>query len=71
MAVIQLTSDTLSIEYQRVSRASSGGLLGDISGSAAADGVDANGNDSSVEGEQVVRCDISVKGFHLQVYCES
>ena len=25
------------------------------------------GNDSAVEGKQMVRCDINVKGFHLQV----
>lgn len=60
MAVIQLTSDTLSIENQRAN--GRGGAIGDFSGS------DGDGGDFSLEGEQVVRCDISVKGFHLQVY---
>lgn len=61
VAVIQLTSDTLSIEYQKGDGEESAPLA------AAAVGAPGIGGDSSVEGEQVVRCDISIKGFHFQV----
>lgn len=67
--MIQLTSDTLSIEYQRAGGV--GGGNGDLAGSGdgklgLSKSVDIGGESLS-EGEQVVRCDISVKGFHLKV----
>lgn len=76
VAVIQLSSDTLSIEYQRQGVAGDGGGTSMGSGAETAGGVTAEvggsfPSSSSMEGEQVVRCDISIKGFHLQVkYCE-
>lgn len=61
VAVIQLTSDTLSIEYQKGDGEEATPIA------AAAGGAPRIGGASSVEGEQVVRCDISIKGFHFQV----
>lgn len=68
--MIQLTSDTLSIEYQREAGSSSSPGVASrsaVAGLAAVGNIGAIGTDSSVEGEQVVRCDINIKGFHLQV----
>lgn len=71
VAVIQLSSDTLSIEYQRRGTGEDGGGAETVGGGmetktgAGNEGV--GDSPSSVEGEQVVRCDISIKGFHLQV----
>lgn len=61
VAVIQLTSDTLSIEYQK----GDGEGLTPLAGAAGV--APGTGGAFSVEGEQVVRCDISIKGFHFQV----
>lgn len=69
VAVIQLSSDTLSIEYQKQGTAGGGGggkIIGGGLGASAAAATE-GGSASSVEGEQSVRCDISIKGFHLQV----
>lgn len=73
VAVIQLSSDTLSIEYQKQGVAGDGGgakMIGggtDAAARATTEGGGGSPSSSSVEGEQVVRCDISIKGFHLQV----
>lgn len=73
VAVIQLSSDTLSIEYQKRGAAGDGGgakIIGlgtEATAGAATDGGIGSPTSSSVEGEQVVRCDISIKGFHLEV----
>ena len=53
VAVIQLSSDTLSIEYRKRGSETSASTM--------------DGGDSSTEGEQLVRCDINVMGLHLQV----
>ncbi|CAN0370045.1 unnamed protein product [Pylaiella littoralis] len=70
VAVIQLSSDTLSIEYQKRGTGEDDGGAEPVGGGMkTATGVATKGagdSPSSVEGEQVVRCDISVKGFHLQ-----
>lgn len=71
VAIIQLSSDTLSIEYQRGGGYGGGGNVTAGAGggmeTATGDGTAASSSPSSVEGGQVVRCDISIKGFHLQV----
>lgn len=68
VAVIQLTSDTLSIEYQK----GGGQGLGTSSCSMGTDVTSSakGGDDVAVQEKQEVRCDIRVKGFHLQVRAE-
>ncbi len=73
VAVIQLSSDTLSIEHQRQRVAGDGGVTNSVGGGEETAGgmtaeVGGSFPSSSTEGEQVVRCDISIKGFHLQVF---
>lgn len=73
VAVIQLSSDTLSIEYQRQGVAGGSGGINAVGDGAEMTGVvtaEVGGSfpSSSTEGEQVVRCDINIKGFHLQVF---
>lgn len=53
IAVIQLTGDTLSVEYQKRGRERDAAAMDE--------------GESCVEGEQLVRCDINVMGLHLQV----
>lgn len=71
VAVVQLSSDTLSIEYQREGEGGGGGRSSNSIGGGLATATTGaaieGGNSSTVEGEHVVRCDISIKGFHLQV----
>ncbi|CAN0099903.1 unnamed protein product, partial [Scytosiphon promiscuus] len=70
VAIIQLSSDTLSIEYQKGGGyGGSGGVPAGAHGGmemSTSDVTAASSSPSSVEGEQIVRCDISIKGFHLQ-----
>lgn len=70
IAVIQLSSDTLSVEYQKqgvVAEAKMTGGGTEASTRTVAEGGGGSPSSPAVEGEQVVRCDISIKGFHLQV----
>ncbi|CAM9668740.1 unnamed protein product, partial [Ectocarpus sp. 12 AP-2014] len=70
VAVVQLSSDTLSIEYQREGEGSGGGgsnkpISSGMPTATKGAAIEA-GNSSTVEGEHLVRCDISIKGCHLQ-----